>query len=390
MLEFPELFGSPYILPAIIVVVILVLVLLFLMLRQRRRAPAVPVEAPGPKRQKDVERARPREPGILSAEGEPTVPSPAAQPAVSSPRSKRTLPSHSAKPLTRPIDDAARPQPVTDPLKQALERILEGWGDLTPEDLNRLKVFRKEKVLAAIAALEVPKELKGTRHAQSRLNQLRAYAASLREGSGTVPEEPTSAAERAGDSFWDETPRGRAPFEEGPEEPGPVEEAAAPEKTAEVLAPSSEGALAPGEPTTAVASVAAYSGTEGGRPEQPADESATEGALAEEVPVEEEPLEEVRAEELPVETPPVAEELPVEPVPVEEDLEKLALLEPEELAQVFERASDARTKMAIIDQLEHLASPAALDIIRRCLDDPDPAVQVHALEAADRLLGTGD
>lgn len=232
MLEFPELFGSPYVLPAIIVVVVLILAVLFLMLRRRQRKPIVSDKLAETNDQlPEQAKRKPLEPARLS--------SPMATAAS---RDILAMGAHAASSL-----------PAADPLKQALTRILEGWGDLTPEDLSCLKVFRQEKVIAAIAALEIPQEVRSSRYAQSRLSQLRAYALSLPE-------------ERVG------------------------EETAAPALT------------------------------------------------------------------------------------------------PDELAEVFESAESAQVKMAIIDQLEHLATPAALDLIRRCLDDPDPQVQLHALDAADRLL----
>lgn len=311
MLEFPQLFGSSYVLPAIIAVVVLLLALLLLMLRRRRRMTVVSDKI------------------SQAATGETSGPVQS-----SSPRGSRA-----AAPIKTTLAaeaDGAVPLSVNDPLKQTLDRILEGWGDLAPEDLKRLTVFRQEKVLAAIAALEVPKELKGSRYAHVRLNQLRAYAASLREsetikektGAPKLDPEPELPASEG--DFWASTP---------------PSEAAAPN--------SEEGATTDHE-------------------------SAPETSPVEETPaeVEEKPAEEVLLEE----------EVSVEEAPAEDEIKKLASLTPEQLAEVLESTESARVKIAIIDQLEHLASPAALDIIRRCLDDPDPVVQLHALEAADRLL----
>jgi HEAT repeat protein len=54
---------------------------------------------------------------------------------------------------------------------------------------------------------------------------------------------------------------------------------------------------------------------------------------------------------------------------------------------VFRVAQDPNLKRTVIDTLEHIGSPAALEVLRQCLDDPDPEIQIHALDAADRLLG---
>jgi hypothetical protein len=65
----------------------------------------------------------------------------------------------------------------------------------------------------------------------------------------------------------------------------------------------------------------------------------------------------------------------------------VAFLEPAELSKVFDRTDDPGLKKAIVDTLEHVSNPASLEVLRRCLDDPDPQIQLYALEAADRLLG---
>jgi hypothetical protein len=75
-------------------------------------------------------------------------------------------------------------------------------------------------------------------------------------------------------------------------------------------------------------------------------------------------------------------------LPEHERPEMVAFLEPAELAKVFDGTNDdLGLKKAIIDTLEHVSNPASLEVLRRCLDDPDPQIQLYALEAADRLLG---
>jgi HEAT repeat protein len=66
----------------------------------------------------------------------------------------------------------------------------------------------------------------------------------------------------------------------------------------------------------------------------------------------------------------------------------VVFLRPPELAKLFTRTDDQRLKKSVIDILENVGSPASLEVLRTCLDDPDPEIQVYALEAADRLLGT--
>ncbi len=74
-------------------------------------------------------------------------------------------------------------------------------------------------------------------------------------------------------------------------------------------------------------------------------------------------------------------------LPPGDQADMLAFLEPPELARVIEASDDRKLKKAVIDVLENLGNPSSLDVLRRCLDDPDPEIQVYALDAADRLLG---
>jgi hypothetical protein len=67
----------------------------------------------------------------------------------------------------------------------------------------------------------------------------------------------------------------------------------------------------------------------------------------------------------------------------------LVFLKPSELAKLLRQTTDVELKKSVIDTLESVGSPSALDIIYHCLDDPDPQIQTRALSAADRLLGAG-
>ena len=74
-------------------------------------------------------------------------------------------------------------------------------------------------------------------------------------------------------------------------------------------------------------------------------------------------------------------------LPPEERAEMVAFLQPAELAGVLKRTDDPELKRAIIDTLEHVSTPASLDILRECLEDTDLEIQMYALQAADRILG---
>ena len=58
-----------------------------------------------------------------------------------------------------------------------------------------------------------------------------------------------------------------------------------------------------------------------------------------------------------------------------------------ELGRLFASTDDKSLKLSIIDALETTWTPETMTAIQVCLDDADPEVQVHALEAAERLLG---
>lgn len=64
----------------------------------------------------------------------------------------------------------------------------------------------------------------------------------------------------------------------------------------------------------------------------------------------------------------------------------LDFLTPAELGRLFASIDDAQLKFAIIDIVSHEPDSDSIDVLEACLDDPDPEVQLHALEAAERLL----
>ena len=76
-------------------------------------------------------------------------------------------------------------------------------------------------------------------------------------------------------------------------------------------------------------------------------------------------------------------------LPIGDRKEMLQFLEPGELGKVFRTADDPELKKGVIDTLENIGTPQALDLIHQSLDDPDPQVQLHALDAAERLLAAG-
>ena len=61
-------------------------------------------------------------------------------------------------------------------------------------------------------------------------------------------------------------------------------------------------------------------------------------------------------------------------------------LTPKELGRLFSATDDKSAKLSIIDTLETMPGVETISVIQLILDDPDPEVQLRALDAAERLL----
>jgi len=221
----PELFGSAYVLPAIIVIVLLLVLLVAVMMNKQAQArktasaesgrsqPANVREAAGRaghlsvKRRADTKRVAPPVPvGAETPSGAGVVPpletaeidASATAPAAHRPESRkglRPLGQHAAQwEAVRPTPDAVS---TVDPIAPVLAELLRGWGDLSREDRNRLSVFRPERLQAALQALPVPKELRNDADARLRLDQLTRYADDL--AAARVPLHPLDDEDEPGD-----------------------------------------------------------------------------------------------------------------------------------------------------------------------------------------------
>lgn len=82
--------------------------------------------------------------------------------------------------------------------------------------------------------------------------------------------------------------------------------------------------------------------------------------------------------------PPTAEEVArLQPQEWDDALQRLPVAE---LGRLLQISDDTTLKMKIVDQLERIGGPAALKLLDSCLTDPDPEVQLYALNTAERLL----
>ncbi len=214
LIEWPSLYGSSYFIPAVVVVVLLLALLLLMSSRRRASRRGSPQcsgavrrggdptlrtggRERGGRRDRCVDGRAGRACGRGRAGRETAVPmdGPAA-PMASAPTALLVAaepePEAEAAP---PIPDLAQlstgrnirvtawaQAPVSgiacnDPMNTALLDILGGWGDLSPEDLKRLELFRPERLAAAVAAIQLPQSKSG--EAKARLSQLRQYSADL-------------------------------------------------------------------------------------------------------------------------------------------------------------------------------------------------------------------
>ncbi|MCX8033587.1 MAG: hypothetical protein N3B14_09460 [Thermoleophilia bacterium] len=400
MFEFPELFGSSYTLPGLIAVVVLLLIVLLLVIRRRRKASPKEVgpatAAPKSRVKTSSEPVSPTEP-----------PAPVRSPSVGVPVSSG---------LGARLPTGLAALPTVDPLRDTLDSMLRGWGDLTDEDLARLRIFKPERVIAAISSLELPPDLKKSQFAPLRLDRLRAYAAALaaakvnragepqqapQDSQAATPTSGETATPTSGETATASS-AGAAAFTSGepPIQQGPAQ-----------LSDSSEPVSAEPKAQEQLSESAGPKDFDVNQPAPPEQEPQVEAPVpevpeAEAVVYEETPVEEVKEfleiEELPLEEeiaevvePVVEEPAQQEPtaesvlaLPSSEQRKALALLDPKELARVFEMSTDIQLRKAVIDVLEQIGSPAHLELLQRCLDDPDPEIQLYALAAADRILGS--
>ena len=267
--------------------------------------------------------------------------------------------------------------PHDDPLRVVIEDIVRGWGDLTEDDMKRLEVFRPEKVLAAATATGIPKGAK-SEYAAKRLVQIKQYATTQQSKiceDQETPGEPTSVGGQT-------VPSADAGLKETAPRPTPRPEvvpAAAATAGLAPAAPASETAAQP--QAEAVPSVWDVASAQTSKPETaPQGQSMPVfGAPAE---AGAHPDDEFKSMSTVVKT---ADDIMALP-PVERP-DFVVFLGPPELAKLFARTDDQRLKKSVIDILENVGSPASLEVLRTCLDDEDPEIQVYALEAADRLLG---
>lgn len=253
----------------------------------------------------------PPEENIVKSTPETTVPQDAmpvapTEPAATLDRSAPDLdrPAAELVPSATPSDRPAATldlRPGIEPVVTLVTSLLQYSGDLDPEELRRLELYRPERVVAAVDALTPSMTGRSSESKRARLARIRQYADSL----ATKPvDEPTAT-----DVFVADPTPFRQP---------------------EVWGVDGGGTTLTPDPELSLLN------------EQPA---------------------------------PAAEDAPAAEIAPAAEAEPTAEVEP------------GHDKKAAIDELVRDATPEALSRLQRYLDDPDPEVQIHALSAAERLLG---
>jgi hypothetical protein len=325
-----------------------------------------------------------------------------------------------------------------DPLNVTLLDILDGWGDLSPEDMKRLELFRPERLAAAVAAVQLPKSTSG--EAKARLSQLRQYSADVERKSlaaqaaaaavalpAAVPDEVAApvisvtagpvAIPVAGDAITvvptgDRTTVSAAPaavagaaaatrrsdLRQIPFADHPVKQETS---FRELPAPTYQEVEVQvrGEMIHEAPAEVSPNDDEGGAEQLhvypplaavPATDMAQRDAPRTSAPLtsvdtffwDDPPTDSLSRLSIKVET---AEQLLA--LPPEERADMAAFLAPAELAATFRATEDPELKKAVIDTLEHIGSPASLNALGNCFEDNSCDIQLYALQAADRLLG---
>jgi len=208
--------------------------------------------------------------------------------------------------------------------RDIVQGLLSGQGDMTSAELRRLDLLRPEKVLEVADELEAGLHGRGEESERARLARIRQHAHLLLPGGADLADEQALTPEQA------VTP------EQAPEQ------ALTPERT--VIAD---------------------------HPDPVIGEAVAIGPTLE-------PVYEREHEPGPVEGFPGPER--------GDRAEALHSLAPAELGRRFSETDDKIVKLSIIDALEDTAGPESISVLQVCLDDPDSEVQLHALEAAERLL----
>src|SRR5660397_1032 len=294
-----------------------------------------------------------------------------------------------------------------DPVEAMVGALMEGQGELTGEESKRVRLYNPERVVAVVLAMSEGVSGSNKEIMRARLSRIRELAESQQ-----VEMSSPAEAEVVGET----TRASEPPLEDSVEE----QQTSLPQEDSLEL--DEELSFVEAEDVQSVADDFSESGEEQAEVESPDMEWESETLEMEEEPesldMEEEP--EILEMEMEMEVPEVVEDLEVEEevdfpeesaeeesavsdhldlaistaqdvfdLPEGERVDALSFLEEEQLLEVIRLDEGGILCLAAVDMLGEMGTPQALEALEECLESANEQVQVHSVEAVERILKDG-
>src|SRR5665811_1862488 len=296
-----------------------------------------------------------------------------------------------------------------DPVEAMVGALMEGQGELTGEESKRVRLYNPERVVAVVLAMSEGVSGSNKEIMRARLSRIRELAESQQ-----VEMSSPAEAEVVGET----TRASEPPLEDSVEE----QQTSLPQEDSLEL--DEELSFVEAEDVQSVADDFSESGEEQAEVESPDMEWESETLEMEEesetLEMEEEPeiLEMEMGMEM--EVPEVVEDLEVEEevdfpeesaeeesavsdhldlaistaqdvfdLPEGERVDALSFLEEEQLLEVIRLDEGGILCLAAVDMLGEMGTPQALEALEECLESANEQVQVHSVEAVERILKDG-
>src|SRR5660398_116632 len=294
-----------------------------------------------------------------------------------------------------------------DPVEAMVGALMEGQGELTGEESKRVRLYNPERVVAVVLAMSEGVSGSNKEIMRARLSRIRELAESQQ-----VEMSSPAEAEVVGET----TRASEPPLEDSVEE----QQTSLPQEDSLEL--DEELSFVEAEDVQSVADDFSESGEEQAEVESPDMEWESETLEMEEEPesldMEEEP--EILEMEMEMEVPEVVEDLEVEEevdfpeesaeeesavsddldlaistaqevfdLPEGERVDALSFLEEEQLMEVIRLDEEGILCLAAVDMLGEMGTPQALEALEECLESMNEQVQVHSVEAVERILKDG-
>src|SRR5664279_3430043 len=285
-----------------------------------------------------------------------------------------------------------------DPVEAMVGALMEGQGELTGEESKRVRLYNPERVVAVVLAMSEGVSGSNKEIMRARLSRIRELAESQQ-----VEMSSPAEAEVVGET----TRASEPPLEDSVEE----QQTSLPQEDSLEL--DEELSFVEAEDVQSVADDFSESGEEQAEVESPDMEWESETLEMEEEP-------EILEMEMEMEVPEVVEDLEVEEevdfpeesaeeesavsdhldlaistaqdvfdLPEGERVDALSFLEEEQLLEVIRLDEGGILCLAAVDMLGEMGTPQALEALEECLESANEQVQVHSVEAVERILKDG-